>query len=429
MKLEKENLEHFKDWLNLDLESLTWQGKFEKDFESFWAIFFQSDLEVSLYFDRFETLLKEVKTGPLSSWLKWLRERFICYGFIYCDLSVLQLSRQSKLSISEVAMKLRLYFIDFYPHLEDLFNSKLQITDSIHPNTQLKFSSLKVEAGIGSPEIGSSDEDVLRSLEVTLYDEWKKIVFFVETNFDPLKAPQKNSFLSMSMKSQIRFFRDLAILTSLGIGLIWGINKFNHWQEGFFADRIRVFQPDFLWTNKIFSDVSPNANSQDEIEFDISEIEKLEAQELELRVDSEFGEFEGGESEVALTSLDTMPTGLGGVSFEHSEYEEEKRLSYRDSISGRRLAYRVMVKSPDPLKSKVGINKLLDSFNAEQVDRVKPGTSVPGGLYYNLFVPSKQLSGFLAKVGEVESSIVYQSRTKGRTPPGMNKVFIWIKKI
>ena len=91
--------------------------------------------------------------------------------------------------------------------------------------------------------------------------------------------------------------------------------------------------------------------------------------------------------------------------------------------------YRVMMKSVNSIDAKSKLNGLLTKYQVKQVDKVKPGKFVPGGVYYNLFVPRQYLKEFLAQVMDIDDSILYESRTRGRNPPGKNKVFIWIKNI
>ena len=73
------------------------------------------------------------------------------------------------------------------------------------------------------------------------------------------------------------------------------------------------------------------------------------------------------------------------------------------------------------------LDNLLSKYQVTQVDNVKPGMYVPGGLYYNIFVPKKFLKEFLAQVMETEEATLYETRTKIKNPPGKGRVFIWIK--
>merc|ERR1711991_98421 len=97
---------------------------------------------------------------------------------------------------------------------------------------------------------------------------------------------------------------------------------------------------------------------------------------------------------------------------------------------GNTKVYRVMMKSVDTQKSKGNLEKLLTDYGVKQVDNVKPGQAVPGGFYYNLYVPRVRLKEFLAQVMDIDEAILYESRTRAkRNPPGQNKVFIWMKSL
>jgi hypothetical protein len=136
-------------------------------------------------------------------------------------------------------------------------------------------------------------------------------------------------------------------------------------------------------------------------------------------------------SEVTLTSWDSLPKDFDVAALEQSGYEEDlKGGGYRDTRYGHTKVYRVMMKSVDTEESKDKLVSLMDKYEVTRVDNVVPGKAVPGGVYYNLYVPRKYLKEFMAQVMDVDDSVLYESRTRtARNPPGMNKVFIWIKNI
>ena len=82
---------------------------------------------------------------------------------------------------------------------------------------------------------------------------------------------------------------------------------------------------------------------------------------------------------------------------------------------------------PDIVKSK--LNKLLVKYDAGPADSVKPGTQVPGGLYYNLYVPREYVQEFIVQAMEEEDATLFETKTRGRNKKGMNKVFIFVKSI
>jgi hypothetical protein len=72
---------------------------------------------------------------------------------------------------------------------------------------------------------------------------------------------------------------------------------------------------------------------------------------------------------------------------------------------------------------------LLQKYKVSQVDNVKPGTKIPGGLYFNLNVPSQYLKEFMTKVTTFSEATIFESRSQGGDVAGKNRVFIWIKGI
>lgn len=83
----------------------------------------------------------------------------------------------------------------------------------------------------------------------------------------------------------------------------------------------------------------------------------------------------------------------------------------------------------DPNDLKTKIMPLMKEFGAAQLDNVKPGQEIPGGIYFNLIVPSRNLKDFMTKVSELNESTIFESRAFNNDPVGKNRVFIWVKSI
>ena len=134
---------------------------------------------------------------------------------------------------------------------------------------------------------------------------------------------------------------------------------------------------------------------------------------------------------VVLDSVEDVPKSFGEAETEQSEYEENKKGGYRDSAAtaGNKKAYRIMMASVEPTVIKSKILPLLDEYGIAQVDNVKPGTQIPGGLYFNLHVPTKNLKDFMSKVTQLNEATIFESRSQGGDVAGKNKVFIWVKSI
>ena len=86
--------------------------------------------------------------------------------------------------------------------------------------------------------------------------------------------------------------------------------------------------------------------------------------------------------------------------------------------------------SVNPNETKEELVRILKSYGVEQADNVLPGTKIPGGIYFNLYVPAFALKEFLSKVSTFEDeATILESKTVFGGRKDMNKVFIWIKSI
>jgi hypothetical protein len=162
---------------------------------------------------------------------------------------------------------------------------------------------------------------------------------------------------------------------------------------------------------------------------ELEELERLEAQTVfdDAKIDSR---YDPESDVVVIDSVKDVPKTFVDVEIEQSEYEENKKGGYRDTnSSSNKKAYRILMASVEPLSVRDNILSLMKKYGISQVDNVKPGTQIPGGLYFNLHVPSKNLKEFMSKVSLSSEATIFESRSQGGDPIGKNKVFIWIKSI
>ncbi len=106
----------FQKWIELNISNITWEGRYEKEFNEFWNYFFIEGLSLKQTMIRFEFAKRSLKTGPLSSWFAWLKEKFICYSFIYKGLSIRELEEQTNISFTQISLLLRDFFVERYPY-------------------------------------------------------------------------------------------------------------------------------------------------------------------------------------------------------------------------------------------------------------------------------------------------------------------------
>lgn len=430
LKITENDIESFKEWIELDFETMSWEGRYLDDFNLFWKLLFKKDTEYADQFEKLKLLTKRLNSGPLISWFKWIREHFICYLFVFKELNLEELKNISSSSYSEVSLILRDFLLERHPHLEDIINELLQINSITSPNIRINYKKICEELNLIETDKGTLGEEVLSNLEITLYPDWRE-------TFNYLNSEQKVSQISVedftkkaTFKKQIKFLRELTVLFIIGGIIIAGIKFGNKYYEEYLEKKISLYVPSFFELQKNLSFKSTNPLNKENVELSFKELDKLEKLESkQVFEDAKVQQRFDGESDVVLTSVESLPKDFEVANLEQSNYEETKKGGYRNSRFGRLKAYRIMMTSIDPKKTKKEIIDILNFFEVQKADNVEPGTQIPGGIYFNLYVARKQLSEFLSRVTTLEEATILESKTNRYPPRGTNKVFIWIKSI
>jgi hypothetical protein len=421
----------FAEWLNLNLASLAWDGKHRSSFEEFWRLVFNLEQDNLAAMERLEFAKKISKTGPLYSWLGWLIDRFSIFSFAESNQSLRDYCESMHLDESWLALILRDYFLSLYPHKQDEINSALEVGNILSPHRNKKFSDLAAELQLPKLLRHGDDEDMMLSLEVTLFPQWPVIVRELKKDLHQLRFDWSRAKKKISLKKQFKFVREVVLLLSVAIVLILGLRIGNSWYEGYIVKRIKLLEPTFFGLDLTML-YRPEDRAQRNIEFSNEEIEKLEriegAKSFEEIKDVR---FDPESDEVALTSVDEIPAFAAGEA-ETSAYEESQKGGYRDTGAGgggKNRAYRVLMTSVGPEELKAKILPLLKDYKVSPLGNVKPGTAIPGGIYFNLLVPSSQLKPFLGTVSGLGDATIFESNAREATPAGKNRVFIWVKSI
>ena len=235
-----------------------------------------------------------------------------------------------------------------------------------------------------------------------------------------------------SLYTYIRFLREVIILLFAAILIIFSLRSANEFYGNYLAEKIKILEPKFAWLNRdlSFKDETLQQIQKTAIINELSELKRIISAEQEKKLEKE-ERFET-ESDVIISSVDEVSRRLNFGGLEQSQYEESRKgvgFNFRSYRFGHNRVYRIIVQSvrPDLVKKKFAV--LLDKYQAMQADKVLPGTEVPGGLYYNLYVPRQYLKEFIAQVVEEDESRLYETKTRGKTPSGKNRVFIFIKSI
>ena len=420
-------LEEFRQWIQLDMDSITWQGRYTKEFEDLWKCFFFDGIDLSQLMNRLQFARLNVKTGLLSTWFSWLQEKFICFTFIKKNMDIHSISQETNTSISNVASILRNFFLSNFPHLDDYLSHTFQVGNMASDNLHLSFGDIKKTLNMKENIKGHSTEDIMNSIEVTLYEEWSLLLPKMKQHFSSSKLDLQKLKKKTLVKKQTRFLQEIFLLSILGGLLIYGIYTGNKWYEKYLTGKISIYRPQLKWPDKIlkFKETQKSQIIAEDIRPNLNQIEKEQKiQQEKQELDQDPFEIE---SEVMITSWDQLPRDFDMAKREQSKYEEFRKGGYRDTRFGNKTVYRVMMRSVNPLTSKKELNFLLNRYKITQVDNVRPGLYVPGGIYYNLLVPHKYVKEFLAQVMDLDEAILYESRTRRANPPGKTKVFVWIK--
>ncbi len=433
MKLNKTDFEEFKKWLDLDINSIGWEGRYADSFTDFWSSFFKEQIEHSELSERFEYAKKVAKSGPLISWLNWLFEKYLVFSFINKGHSVREIAFLFDLQEKNVSTILRDHLIKVYPVYEDYLNDNFQISNVSSKNLFLKFEDLEKILGSDAKDKGTFEDDILAHMEVTLYPDWANLVKELQKDILSLKIDFENLKKKAGYKKQIRFFQEVILLLLILSVVVFVLKNTNKWYENYLVNKITLFEPNFFWLDKTLSYQEQDLLAKQQIDLsnkELEELERLEAQQvfedgkLESRFDPE-------SDVVVLDSIEDVPKSFGEAETEQSAYEENKKGGYRDSsyAASNKKAYRILMTSVEPSAIRSEILPLMQQFGITQVDNVKPGMEIPGGLYFNLRVPSKYLKDFMTKVSTLGEATIFESRSQGGDQPGKNRVFIWIKSI
>ncbi len=431
--LFKKDFEHFKNWLDLDINSIAWEGRYADSFSGFWDSFFKDQIEPLELGERFDYAKKIAKSGPLISWLNWLFEKFLAFTFIHQDKSVREIAFTYDLQEKYVSTVLRDHLIKVYPAYEDLINENFQISNVSSKNLFLKFDDLAGTLGTEARNKGTFEDDILAQMEVTLYPDWPNLVKELRKDILSLKVDFENLKKKTSFRKQLRFFQEVIMLLLILSMLVFVLKNTNKWYEEYLVNKITLFEPNFFWLDKSLSYQEQDLLAKQQIDLsnkELEELEKLEAQsvfadeKLESRYDPE-------SDVVVLDSVDDVPKSFSDAETEKSDYEETNKGGYRESsyTVSTKKAYRILMASVESAAIREKILPLMNKYGITQIDNVKPGKEIPGGLYFNLNVPTRNLKDFMTKISTLAEATIYESRSQGGDEPGKNRVFIWIKSI
>jgi hypothetical protein len=419
----------FRNWLNLNMDGLTWQGRFKKEFEAFWDIFFEDKITLSKIAERFEYASEEVKVGSISSWFKWLRNKFINYVFIHKNITIEELSDQTGVDVNEIAMILRDFLIEEFPHLDNFLSDVFQVGNVLSPNLSRNFYSIKSEIQIPNPTCGTREDEIMPSMEITLFEGWSAFVRKMKVDFQSDKFSFKAIRDRATFLKQIRVFQEVGLLLLIFVVAIYGVRQGNILYERYLMDKVSIYEPKFTWLSKNLFKATDNKPVK-EFKLNFDEIKDItKGEKLTEFFDPEKYEEE---TEVTLASFDSPPKDLKLADKETSQYEgdSENPNGYRETTNGTTKIYRLMMTSSNAYSVRDRINLLIKNYKGEPVGESIPGMDVPGGVYYNIYIPRSDLKSFMTETMQVSPSKLFESNTSNvKNVPGKVRVFIMVKSI
>lgn len=433
MIFAEDDFQTFKNWLDLDINSITWEGRSSDSFFKFWKSLFKEEISPLEMSQRFDYARKLVKSGPLISWLTWLYEKFLVYVYIHFDVSVRELALKFGLEEKYLSLVIRDHLIKVYPLYEDLINERFMISNVRSENLFLRFQDISSILGPEATTKGSFEEEVFTKIEVTLYPEWPSLVKELSKDIISLKIDFDNFKKRGSFKNQVRFVQEVTLLLLFLSVVVFSLKNVNHWYENYLVNKITLFEPNFFWLDKSLTYQDQDLLAKDQIDLSNKELEDLERIEAQKVFADDISEtrYDPESDVVILNSIEEVPKSFLDAESEKSLYEETKKGGLRGNslAASKYKAYRIMMTSVEPDGMKNRILPLLEKFGVSQVDNVKPGTEIPGGIYFNLHVPSQNLKEFMSEVSAFGEATIFESRAQGRDEPGKNRVFIWVKSI
>jgi hypothetical protein len=300
--------------------------------------------------------------------------------FLFKNKSIEEIAFETGMSPSVIATILRNFLLDEYPHLDHYFSEKFQVGNVLSPNMKVTFQQIRSEMNIAVPVSGSREDEIMPSMEVTLFDEWSLFVKRMKSDFlgrklNLSKIKERSSFIK-----QMKVAQDVALLLFFFTITIYGVKQVNMWYEKYLANKVSIYEPQFNWLNKSLVFKGGDTKPAKEFKLNFDEIKDItKGEKLTEFFDPEKYEEE---TEVTLTSFENIPKDFNEADKEPSVYEgdSENPNGYRETKGGTTKIYRLMMTSTNTYSARDKINELVGKYQAEAVGDSTPGMDVPESL-------------------------------------------------
>jgi hypothetical protein len=89
-----------------------------------------------------------------------------------------------------------------------------------------------------------------------------------------------------------------------------------------------------------------------------------------------------------------------------------------------------MMTSSNTYASRDQLNELVKKYAGAPVGDSHLGNDVPGGVYYNIYVPRNNFKDFMSEAMKINQGKLFESNTSNvKNVPGQTRVFIMVKSI
>lgn len=411
-------VDDFQEWIGLNPHTVSWEGRDLKKFDAFWSYIFNGDTDQC--FKRLNELFDFVSSGPLKKWTIWLRDHFVIYSFVKLGYPINSIIEYSKIDQPNILNIFREFFLYNFPKLTSQIND-LFLHQGMKLSSQNKTSYQDIIKGL---EIGDTinnrslicEKTIIADLEITLLDEW--------FNFYEQRVEHQ---LSVGYSSN--FFKSLKILTIFTLVVtssVYFVKFVNQKYENHLVKKIQLFEPNFFWLNKNIG-IGVNSTRENNLNYQLGELEELEKEEqLEILNPTKASRYEV-ESEISVTSLENS-RDIENAAFENSIYEERLKGGYKQRSYFKKKAYRIVYTPENFNLSNEELQKYIKKNDIEKVDQVEPGTIIPGGALFHVYLDPDQILEIKNLIALKGAFQIIETKTNYDSPKGKNRVFVWLKK-
>jgi len=228
-----------------------------------------------------------------------------------------------------------------------------------------------------------------------------------------------------------RFSFEVVFFFVLTIIFMFILKKLNYFYEKNLTDQISLTGLATMSLDKSLAFKNWENTPRKKIKLSSNQLEELEKSE-KLATGNIATEDFLPETDMLDTSILVAGWNEKGLDYQDGEVTDAQLSGdndYRDKYYGYAKSYRLMMNSSDLFDVRLKIMNLNRRYKVSDGGSPITGKESLEGIYFNLHVPSTQISNFLADIGNLEQTNVYINKTSRPPPPGKERVFIWVKRI